>query len=390
MSFAERNWLIRKYHREGYTAPEIQGFLLLTHQHPISLRHLYRTLSSLGLRRQLMQSHPFDILMAVEHELETPAQNYGYRMMRRRLFQDHDVIASCETVRQVLSVMDPEGVTARQNHRWRRRLYSNSGPNYAIHIDGWDKLKPYGLSVHGGIDGFSRRILWLRVCESNKNPAYIADFYLNYLQEINGVPKLVCADLGTENCLVRDIQRVLRDADDDHLSGTASFRYVPSPHNIRIERFWSYLKKAHGIFWINLFQDLSDIIIVDFSNPLHIQCVRFVFTPLIQADLDKFGREWNTHTMRANRYAEVPQGKPNVLFQHPELHGRANHKRNLTMDLDVMRTASGSQSPPELGCMNEFAEIALTIMLDKGYDLPQNYIDAVKLLAKLVEVVDSL
>ena len=29
------------------------------------------------------------------------------------------------------------------------------------HIDGYDKLKPYGFCVHGAIDGFSRRIMWI-------------------------------------------------------------------------------------------------------------------------------------------------------------------------------------------------------------------------------------
>ena len=28
------------------------------------------------------------------------------------------------------------------------------GPNYAWHCDGYDKLKPYGLPIHGCIDGY--------------------------------------------------------------------------------------------------------------------------------------------------------------------------------------------------------------------------------------------
>ena len=50
-------------------------------------------------------------------------------------------------------LLDSEGVELRRRHRLKRRLYNSKGPNYAIHIDQHDKLKVYGLSVHGAIDG---------------------------------------------------------------------------------------------------------------------------------------------------------------------------------------------------------------------------------------------
>ena len=30
----------------------------------------------------------------------------------------------------------------------------NLGPNYIWHMDGYDKLKPFGIAVHGCIDGY--------------------------------------------------------------------------------------------------------------------------------------------------------------------------------------------------------------------------------------------
>jgi len=50
-------------------------------------------------------------------------------------------------------MMDPTGVEKRKAHRLRRRTYKSKGPNYLIHIDGYDKLKPYGFPVHGAICG---------------------------------------------------------------------------------------------------------------------------------------------------------------------------------------------------------------------------------------------
>ena len=57
-------------------------------------------------------------------------------------------------MRQILTILDPDGVDSRKKHRLRRRLYTNKGPNYlVVHIDGYDQLKPYGFAIHGAIDG---------------------------------------------------------------------------------------------------------------------------------------------------------------------------------------------------------------------------------------------
>jgi len=49
--------------------------------------------------------------------------------------------------------IDPEGVDMRKRHRLKRREYSNPGPNFLIHIDGFDKLKKYGFAISGATCG---------------------------------------------------------------------------------------------------------------------------------------------------------------------------------------------------------------------------------------------
>ena len=53
----------------------------------------------------------------------------------------------------ILRTVDPEGVSARRSHRLSRREYHSKGPNFLLHIDGYDKLKPFGFAIHGAIDG---------------------------------------------------------------------------------------------------------------------------------------------------------------------------------------------------------------------------------------------
>ena len=81
---------------------------------------------------------------------------------------------SKEAVTIALNILDPEGVSRRKSHRLKRRKYRNKGPNHVWHMDGNDKLKPFDFYIHGCIDGFSRKMIWLHVGNTNKDPAVIA------------------------------------------------------------------------------------------------------------------------------------------------------------------------------------------------------------------------
>ena len=67
------------------------------------------------------------------------------------------------------------------------------------HLDGYDKLKPFGFPIHGAIDGYSRRILRLRVMCTNNDPQVIAGFYIQCIKQIGGggggsVPRVLRGD----------------------------------------------------------------------------------------------------------------------------------------------------------------------------------------------------
>ena len=116
-------------------------------------------------------------------------------------------------VEELLKEIDPAGTTLRRRHRLRRRQYTNLGPNFAWHIDGYDKLKPWGFPIHGSIDGFSRRVLWLNVTSSNKSPDNIAAMYLKSVKELGGCPAELVTDLGTENGIAAAMQCYFQDND---------------------------------------------------------------------------------------------------------------------------------------------------------------------------------
>ena len=103
-------------------------------------------------------------------------------------FEKTKILVRKEDVRKAILELNAEGVQQRKRRKLVRRKYRNPGPNYVWHIDDHDKLKPFGFSVHGCIDGFSRKLIWLEVTSSNK--------------ELQGVPKKIKADEGTEHSLI--------------------------------------------------------------------------------------------------------------------------------------------------------------------------------------------
>ena len=141
-------------------------------------------------------------------------------------------------------------------------------PDFLWHIDGYDKLKPYGFSIHGCIDRFSRRIIWLQVAPSNKNPSAIASYYHSAVREMHGVPTRIRSDDGTENSIIEPIQIFLRSAHDDEFAGIGSFLKGTSPANQGIESLWSLLAKDRPMWWRQFFAELSGLGFIDGSRPI--------------------------------------------------------------------------------------------------------------------------
>lgn len=86
-------------------------------------------------------------------------------------------------------------------HRWagaiKRRVYRVRGANALWHMDGNEKLRPWGFYVHGCIDGYSRRIIYLK-CSTNKRAYTVTSFFQSAVKEY-GWPSRMRGDFGTEN-----------------------------------------------------------------------------------------------------------------------------------------------------------------------------------------------
>ena len=165
--------LIRHYFNKGFTYEEIRLFLQTKHDIAFSLRTLKKRLCDMGLKRKNVAYDINNVRNRIQEEIDGPGCSGGYRSVWHTLRLEGMQVPR-SVVQNTLKELDPEGCEVRRAKCLRRRKYRNPGPNHVWHMDGYDKLKPYGFPVHGCIDGFSRRILWLEVGRTNNNPAVIA------------------------------------------------------------------------------------------------------------------------------------------------------------------------------------------------------------------------
>ena len=383
--------LIKFYFSKGFTYKHITLMLEKHHNIDMNERTLKRRLKDYGCSRR----------GEVDNELETRVRNIivdeigngpdslnGYRTMWHILRIRHHINIPRRLVARILREVDPQGVEQRKRRCLKRRTYVSPGPNFCWHIDGYDKLKPFGFSIHGCVDGFSRRILWLEVQRSNKNPKSVAQYFLKYVQAARGCPTRVYTDPGTENGLIAGMQCYLRAEGLDEYAGSESHKYVSSTRNQRIECQWSHFRRQRSSWWIDFFHDLNESAILDLTSEIHREALWFCFADQLQIDLDKVKEYWNSHNIRKSSHATV-SGVPDMMYFLPEEFG--HHDCLHPVSLEKMRELKnrlegGDEEEDE---RNIFEEYFHYVMESNSLNHPSSITEAGVLFEKLVQFACS-
>lgn len=387
---AERNELIERYFNTGVSYGEILLLLCLLHGITLSLRQLKRILRARGLVRRANRSNPIQVCQAIEEELEGSGSTIGYRQMTQRLVLNHGIVVDRETVRELFKILDPDGVAARSRNRLRRRQYKTKGPNHLWHIDGYDKLKPYGFCVHGAIDGYSRRIMWLEVGPSNNDPSIIAQYFIDCIRQIGGTARVIRADGGTENVYVAALQRFFRRDGNDSMAGDKSFLYGRSTSNQRIEAWWGILRRGCADWWIGFFKDMRDAGLYTDNDPVQVECLKFSFMPVLRKELHRVAVLWNLHRIRPSTNAESPNGRPDMLYFVPEITGGEDLKEHVDLDYVDLAEELYCYRSPDSGCVDEFSQLATIIMQEQNLEIAETAEEAVVLYSTLLESITAL
>lgn len=205
----------------GYTWSEIASSL------QVSRTTLWRRLKEVDYDVQKYSDICDDELDSILRQLQRDHPNCGQLLLLGYL-REKGVVVQRQRLRESIARTDP----IRRHIRWHqvvtRRTYSVQRSNSLWHIDGHHSLIRWRMVIRGGIDGYSRMIVYLQ-CASNNRSIIVYRLFKQATEQF-GIPSRVRSDKGGENMLVCQYMITVRGLNrGSHIAGA-------SVHNQRIER----------------------------------------------------------------------------------------------------------------------------------------------------------
>ncbi|XP_035988953.1 uncharacterized protein LOC118561136 [Fundulus heteroclitus] len=290
----------------------------------VSERTIFRRLMEFGISvRGSYSSMPDEELDNVVRSIKAQMPHLGYRLVMGRLRSlGHRIQWS--RVKASMHRVDGTGALSRLTQLGCvvRRSYSVRAPLSLVHVDTNHKLIRFNIVIFGGIDGFSRKVMYLEAANNNKASTAFK-FFLSSCEK-NGLPSRVRGDQGVENLDIAQFMFTVQGTD------RGSFISGKSVHNQRIERLWRDVWMAVTKNYYEILHSLEEDGLLDISNTLHIFLLHFVFLPRLHRDLQTFTEGWNNHPLRTEGNMT-----PHQLWDLGLLHSRTNEDVNEHPDLNI-------------------------------------------------------
>lgn len=180
----------------------------------VSYKTVMRRAKQLGMAKRTYDDISREELVAeVKAAYERGSGGQGYRSIQAQL-EGRGIKAKRDQIASICREVDPEGSRQRYTNTKMRRMYKVPWINYVWHIDGHHKLNPFGFVIHGAIDGYSRRIMFMGVSNNNRASTVARLFEAAVLE--HGWPSRVRVDHGKENLDIKTRMEEVLGVEDRH------------------------------------------------------------------------------------------------------------------------------------------------------------------------------
>uniref|UniRef100_A0A672MZX3 Integrase core domain-containing protein n=1 Tax=Sinocyclocheilus grahami TaxID=75366 RepID=A0A672MZX3_SINGR len=163
-------------------------------------------------------------------EIKSTMPNIGYRVVRGALIaKGHRV--QWDRIRASMHRIDGIGILSRMSQLGcvARRTYSVPYPKYLVHIDTNHKLIRYNMVIFGGVDGYSRKIMYLRIADNNRSETTLR-FFKEAVEEF-GFPLRVRGD-HVRMCVTTVYYDILHRLEDCGLLDLSNFTHLFCCHYV--------------------------------------------------------------------------------------------------------------------------------------------------------------
>ncbi|KAJ7064243.1 hypothetical protein C8F01DRAFT_1250495 [Mycena amicta] len=286
-----------------------------------------------------------------------PAQSCGPAFIKDQL-----CLKMLDLIREIMIEQYPGGFDVRFPGKKNRHVVQvplrASSPYYEISTDRHKKLSPaalrmggVGFSIYGFKDKYSDSLEFIKVYPDVRSSGAGSHIFLDFVEQTGHIPIQLTTDKGSEVGWLYACMAALREIYAPNIDPSLYPFYVmiKSIHNTITEGFWRHLKEKLGL-------NLKDYLLrgktehsFNPHNPLHEPLFYWIFTPIMQQELNEFADWWNNHRVRHQHEKVMPLGRvPSHAMDYPELFGALDCHIKIPQDaIDELRQQITQEEGPK-------------------------------------------
>ncbi|KAJ6556661.1 hypothetical protein B0H10DRAFT_1967605 [Mycena sp. CBHHK59/15] len=241
-----------------------------------------------------------------------------------------------DTICQIIKDNTPGSSKARYPGNKEKIVHKNltaQGVFQELHFD---------LSIYGSRDHASGMVPTLVTVPDARQSVVVGHLYLDLVEEFGAIPLQVTVDKGSETGKMYAAHTALRQTYTPDLNPMEwpEFVALKSVNNIPIENLWKWFLKTFGRSLRDYIEDGKTNGLFNPGDQMHIHLFHWLWSKIVQIQLDQFKLYWNYHTPRKNSKKTLVSGIPPIeIYRNPQAYGLEHLSRPVPKEaIDALRS----------------------------------------------------